>query len=46
MTPKIDISATNIRKKVALGESIASLVPVEVERYITKHGLYLQRDLL
>jgi len=38
--PRIDISATDIRKKVARGESIDRLVPAPVVEYIKKHKLY------
>ncbi len=39
-TPKIDISASAIRNRVAQGLSISHLVPEPVERYIRQHGLY------
>jgi len=39
--PKIDISATDIRQRVARGLSIHHLVPEPVERYISKNKLYL-----
>ena len=35
-----DISASEIRARVAAGESIAGLVPVAVARYIERAGLY------
>lgn len=38
--PRADISATDIRKKVARGESIDQLVPAPVAEYIKKHKLY------
>jgi nicotinate-nucleotide adenylyltransferase len=37
---KIDISATDIRKRVASGRSIRYLVPVEVEKIIRRENLY------
>ena len=37
---KIDISATNIRKRVASGQSIRYLVPESVEEIIRRNNLY------
>ena len=42
-TPKIDISASAIRNRVAQGLSISHLVPEPVERYIRQHRLYITR---
>jgi nicotinate-nucleotide adenylyltransferase len=39
--PGIDVSATDIRARVATGRPIDYLVPPEVARYIREHGLYL-----
>jgi nicotinate-nucleotide adenylyltransferase len=38
--PTLDISSTEIRRRVAEGLSIRYLVPAEVERYIEQHRLY------
>jgi nicotinate-nucleotide adenylyltransferase len=38
--PLIDISATQIRQRVARGESIDHLTVPSVTRYIAEHGLY------
>ncbi len=38
--PEIDISASNIRERVAKGLSVRHLVPEPVNRYIKEHKLY------
>jgi nicotinate-nucleotide adenylyltransferase len=38
--PMLDISATEIRSRVANGLPMASMVPTAVARYIDQHGLY------
>jgi nicotinate-nucleotide adenylyltransferase len=40
---KIDISATEIRKRVATGRSIRYFVPSEVEEIIRSEKLYLEQ---
>ena len=42
--PAIGISATDIRGRVARGQSIRYLVPATVESYIRKHRLYLPQE--
>jgi nicotinate-nucleotide adenylyltransferase len=39
-TPFIDISATDIRRRVASGRCVRYLVPETVREYIEKHALY------
>ncbi len=43
-SPKIDISATEIRERAAKGESIEHLVPEPVAKYIKKNKLYLNQE--
>lgn len=38
--PAVDVSATEIRERVARGESVAGLVAGAVAAYIAEHGLY------
>ena len=38
-----DVSSTMIREKAAAGESLEGLVPAEVETYMKKHQLYMER---
>jgi nicotinate-nucleotide adenylyltransferase len=40
--PMLDISSTDIRRRVAAGQSIAALVPPAVAGYIARHSLYLE----
>ena len=40
--PQVDVSATEIRRRVSRGLSIRYLVPDPVEEYIATHGLYAQ----
>lgn len=39
-TPLLEISASDVRRRVREGKSIRYLVPAEVERYIAEHRLY------
>jgi nicotinate-nucleotide adenylyltransferase len=38
--PSLDVSASEIRRRVAAGRAIRYLVPVAVEEHITRRGLY------
>jgi len=38
--PRVDVNASEIRQRVAQGQSIGEFVPEAVERYIKEHGLY------
>jgi nicotinate-nucleotide adenylyltransferase len=40
--PEVDVSASQIRQRVASGLPISGLVPEAVEKYIREHGLYLE----
>jgi nicotinate-nucleotide adenylyltransferase len=42
--PAVDISASDIRRRVRAGEPIDGLVPDGVAAYIATHGLYCRRD--
>ena len=42
--PEIDISASDIRRRVARGLSISHLVPNLVEEYIKQHKLYIRSE--
>jgi nicotinate-nucleotide adenylyltransferase len=37
-----DVSSTEVRRRLASGESVNGLVPVSVERHILQHGLYMK----
>ena len=39
-SPQVDVSATDIRGRVAVGLSISALVPPEIARYIREKRLY------
>ena len=39
--PGVDVSGSDIRRRVAAGQSIGHLVPEAVEEYIRGHGLYV-----
>jgi nicotinate-nucleotide adenylyltransferase len=41
--PAVGISATDLRRRVAAGQSIRYRVPRAVEMYIETHGLYRER---
>jgi nicotinate-nucleotide adenylyltransferase len=38
--PTTDVSSTEVRRRLAAGESVSGLVPGAVERYILQHRLY------
>lgn len=42
--PEVQIASSNIRQRIAQGESIRYLVPTRVEQYIKEHDLYHGRN--
>ncbi|MDD3242156.1 MAG: nicotinate-nucleotide adenylyltransferase [Eubacteriales bacterium] len=42
--PGMDISSTDVRRRAAAGQSLAGLVPAEVEAYIYTHHLYEKQE--
>ncbi|MDK9709774.1 nicotinate-nucleotide adenylyltransferase [Acidaminobacter sp.] len=42
--PELDISSTDLRKRIALGQSVKYLMPETVAQYIVKHQLYLKES--
>ncbi len=42
--PNVDVSATDIRQRVAQGLPISHLVPEPVEHYIRQHKLYIKKE--
>jgi nicotinate-nucleotide adenylyltransferase len=42
--PMMDVSSTDIRERIALGEGIAGVVPQAVAGYIARHHLYQDRQ--
>ncbi len=38
--PRIEISSTDIRRRLACGQSVRYLIPESVRQYITRHRLY------
>jgi nicotinate-nucleotide adenylyltransferase len=43
-TPALDLSSSELRRRVAAGRPIRYLVPDAVRRYIAERGLYRERD--
>jgi nicotinate-nucleotide adenylyltransferase len=43
-TPLVDVSSTEIRKKIAAGEDVSKFVCPSVKNYISKHKLYIQQE--
>lgn len=44
-TPRIDVSASDVRRRVAGGRSVRYLVPDSVLAYMSDHGLYQSENL-
>jgi len=42
--PGLHISSSDIRKRIARGETVKYLIPSPVEEYILEHGLYVKKD--
>ena len=38
--PPVPLSATQLRKQLAAGQPVSGLLPMGVEAYIRRHGLY------
>jgi len=43
-TPLIDISSTEVRNRITLGQDVTDMLHPSVAEYIKKHGLYQSKD--
>jgi nicotinic acid mononucleotide adenylyltransferase len=39
-TPLVDISSTEVRKRLSVGQDVGEMICPEVLQYIREHGLY------
>ena len=38
--PQVDVSSTQVRERIALGQGVDGMLPASVEAYVAQAGLY------